>query len=283
MKIALTAALCLVFSAAPARGETDFTGTFHLRYSRVDLAVTGAGLALWLTSELALKRALAPSTCRWCDRAADGTDTLNGLDAAGRSLRWGAAAPTADTLSNWVGVLGLPLGLIAFDYAIARADGVPQAALVDALILTEVVALSSVLNQAVKFAVGRERPFVHALPASERPLTEHPEDNNVSFYSGHTSYVFSLAFGAATVAALRNYSLGRWVWLIGLPVAAATAYFRIAADKHYLTDVLVGAASGTAFGLLVPTLIHPREGGTREGVFVRVVPTGSGAAVVGVF
>ena len=31
---------------------------------------------------------------------------------------------------------------------------------------------------------------------------------------------------------------------------------RIAADRHYLTDVLVGAAVGTAVGLAVPHLMH---------------------------
>ena len=31
------------------------------------------------------------------------------------------------------------------------------------------------------------------------------------------------------------------------------------ADKHYLTDVLVGAAAGTLFGVGVPLLLHGRQ------------------------
>ena len=48
--------------------------------------------------------------------------------------------------------------------------------------------------------------------------------------------------------------------VIGFTAAAATGYFRMAADKHWLTDVLTGAATGTAVGLLVPWL-HRREDG----------------------
>jgi hypothetical protein len=39
-----------------------------------------------LSSELLFKEYLAPATCRWCDRAPDGTDRLNRLDRWGRAL-----------------------------------------------------------------------------------------------------------------------------------------------------------------------------------------------------
>ncbi len=285
----LALALCLaVASSAAAQEQRPELAlaeqpTYRLRYSPIDAGVTGAALALWLTSELALKHALAPAQCRWCDRAADGTDALNGLDAGVRALRWGGAQGTADALSNWVGLAALPVALAALDFALARASGEPRRFLTDALILLEVVALSSVFNQAVKFAAGRERPFVHALPPEESALTRSPDDNNLSFFSGHTQYTVALAVAAGTVAALRNYRHARWVWALGVPLAAATAYLRIAADKHYLTDVLVGAASGAAFGYLIPTLLHGRETGAAEGFFVRLVPTGNGAALVGGF
>ena len=45
-------------------------------------------------------------------------------------------------------------------------------------------------------------------------------------------------------------------WAAGLPLAALTGYLRIAADRHYLSDVLVGAGAGTLFGTLVPRLLH---------------------------
>ena len=111
---------------------------------------------------------------------------------------------------------------------------------------SEAVALNGALTQIVKFTAGRERPFVHALPADQKPLTAHPADNNVSFYSSHTSFAFSLAVSTATVASMRHYRWARVIWGVGLVSAAAVGYLRIAADQHYFTDVLVGAAAGSA-------------------------------------
>ncbi len=59
---------------------------------------------------------------------------------------------------------------------------------------------------------------------------------------------------------MRQYRGAEWVWVSGLSVAAATGYFRIAADKHYLTDVLAGAAVASSVGFLVPFVFHrPRQ------------------------
>ena len=38
------------------------------------------------------------------------------------------------------------------------------------------------------------------------------------------------------------------VWISALGLASATGYFRIAADKHYFSDVLVGAIVGSLIG-----------------------------------
>ena len=103
--------------------------------------------------------------------------------------------------------------------------------------IAEAVALNGALTQIVKFTAGRERPFVHALPADQKPLTGHPADNNVSFYSSHTSFAFSLAVSTATVASMRRYRWAPVLWGVGLVSAAAVGYLRIAADQHYFTDV----------------------------------------------
>jgi len=81
-------------------------------------------------------------------------------------------------------------------------------------------------------------------------------DEHASFYSGHTSAAFAVAVSLATRASLRG-DRDAWVaWAAGLPLAAATGYLRIAADRHYLSDVLAGAGAGTLFGVLVPRLLH---------------------------
>ena len=67
------------------------------------------------------------------------------------------------------------------------------------------------------------------------------------------------------------------MWAGGFTLAAVTGYLRIAADKHYFTDVLTGAGIGVLGGLLVPPLTGslPHDLG--------VTPLRNGVAVTGTF
>jgi membrane-associated phospholipid phosphatase len=51
-----------------------------------------------------------------------------------------------------------------------------------------------------------------------------------------------------------------------LTLAATTATLRMIADKHYFTDVLVGAAVGSAAGFLVPHLHRPPDSAPATGL-----------------
>ena len=67
------------------------------------------------------------------------------------------------------------------------------------------------------------------------------------------------------------------IWGAGLGLAVTTAYLRIAADRHYATDVLAGSAFGIAAGIAIPWLggsLPPRVG---------LVPTTNGLGLVGQF
>lgn len=46
------------------------------------------------------------------------------------------------------------------------------------------------------------------------------------------------------------------VWASGMKVASATGYFRIAADQHYLSDVLAAAAGASLVGFAVAYFLH---------------------------
>lgn len=241
---------------------------------RIDVPViAGVGLG-WIGSEIG-KGGLAPAACRWCDADGQGNDALNGFDAAGRSLRW-SDARLADRLSSLDAFVVLPAALLGLGAVAAARDRALDGWPLDSLLLAETAVVQAGVNQLVKFAVGRERPFVHALSAGEKGLVAAPADNNLSFYSGHSSLAFSLAVGAGTLAHLRGYRSEPLVWGVGLPLAAGAAWLRIAADKHYATDVLVGSAVGAAFGFAVPWLFHRRTGsaqpGTPAGAFAIAVP-----------
>jgi membrane-associated phospholipid phosphatase len=217
----------------------------------LDVSVTAGGAALWLASE-ALKGELAPGRCRWC--------RVDAPDAAVRdALVWRDTA-TANLLSNATAFVLLPLatvGLNALAAAHESAGGnVPE----DALLVAEAGVVTADVNQLTKMLVGRERPFVHALPPEQKALTGSPSDNNLSFFSGHSSEAFALAVASGTVASMHGYRWAPMVWGAGGALAATTAYLRIAADRHWLTDVLVGALVGAGIGFTLPYVFHATRG-----------------------
>jgi membrane-associated phospholipid phosphatase len=253
----------------------------------IDGMITGTGAVLWITSDTIFKHALAPTDCKWCDRNADGTDSVNGLDRSVREkLRWTNTA-RADLLSN----VGIGLGTVVAIGGTALAanhDGARANIGSDALVISEALVLAQDLNQAVKLTVGRERPFVHDLAPAEKQLTANPTDNNLSFFSGHTTFAFTMATAAGTVCSMHGYSFAPYVWAGGLTVASGTALLRIGADKHYATDVLTGALIGTVFGIGVPRLFHrPRTTTTTTAgqasleLQVQPLSTGAGLSISG--
>ena len=89
--------------------------------------------------------------------------------------------------------------------------------------------VNATYTQALKLATGRERP--------------NGEDNR-SFPSGHTSNAFALA-----AVAERHYG-----WKVGVPAYAFAGLMgasRLHQDKHYLSDVVAGAAIGYIVGRTV--------------------------------
>ncbi len=259
----LLATLVLLGNPCPAHAEPPSGPHPQLRHdTAADLAITGTGGLLWISSEL-LKGQLGPSACRWCDRNADGSDALNGVDAAARNgLRWSNPS-TADALSYGTGFVLAPLAAFGLDAVAAAHDGRKDGIAVDALVILEAAVIAADVNQIVKFSAGRERPFVHALPPGEKAHTSQPSDNNVSFFSGHTTLAFSLATASGTVASMRGYRLAPLVWVVGMGFAATTGYLRIAGDKHYLTDVVTAAIVGSGIGFALPFLFHaPRTEST---------------------
>ena len=232
---------------------------------KVDGAVTAAALAFWGGSQL-LESTLAASACRWCNP--DSVDT-----SVRSALRWNdtSAANLASNLGAYALVPLTSLGLLALD---AHAEDRFAEMAGNGLVIAESVALAGSLSQIVKFSVGRERPFVHALPPNQKRVTTNPADNNVSFYSSHTSFAFALAVSSGTVASIRRYRWATAVWAAGLAGAAVVGYLRIAADQHYFTDVLAGAAAGAAIGFTVPYGFHRRAGG------LAVIPVPGGGAMV---
>lgn len=268
--------LSLLVVVLVAQAPVEAPRTSRLKWNPVvDLPVTGALGIGWLISEFAVKKQLAPATCRWCGP--------NGLDNSFRTLfnpRVGLSGGSAsDDVSNvvWISSVCLTLGIQTL---LSIRDDAPLSNIpIDALLVFEAVFAAMAVNQTVKFAVGRERPFVAELPTDQKPLTHSPADNNLSFFSGHATFTMTLAVATGTITMLRGYRLGWIVWAVSVPLSLATGMLRIAADKHNFTDLLVGWAVGAGMGFGIPWLFHNVE----APLAMRLVPEPGGIALAGRF
>jgi membrane-associated phospholipid phosphatase len=194
-------------------------------------------------------------------------------------------------LSNVVFVQ-LGVGVIGFN-ALAASQAQPDGGflawrdfLTDSAVVAEATVLAADFNQAAKFLVARERPFVHALNSADKATTLAPADNNTPFYSGHASTSMALAVSMAEVASLRKYEWAPVAWVTLPALSLFTGYLRIAADKHYFTDVTTGAAMGALFGYFVPHFFHsPRDSSilNKAGIasFRPMIATSSNETLVG--
>jgi hypothetical protein len=135
-------------------------------------------------------------------------------------------------------------------YSIGRLGGSQELAAVGADLIRAQV-LSQGIVQAAKFATRRPRPDA---------------SNNHSLPSGHTAAAF------ATATVLQDH----FGWKVGVPAYGFGSYVaasRMSANKHYLSDVLLGAAIGVAAGRTVTI------GSGKARFQMRVAPTPGGAAV----
>jgi len=141
-----------------------------------------------------------------------------------KTLSWGKHAGVAATMSDYTKLLMTfgPFGYAATTKRPWQALGYTAAA----------HGAVSALTLVTKFITGRVRP--------------DGKDTN-SFFSGHTS-------AAATGAGLMCLQTSR-LCVPSIALAALTGYLRVAGDRHFPSDVLVGFGVGFAGGYYIPTLM----------------------------
>jgi membrane-associated phospholipid phosphatase len=248
----------------------------HLKAHTIVFAASAATLA----TVVALQPRLAPSSCRWCDLRPEGADALNSLDRTGRERLLWHRPNTASTISDVVAYGITPAIAFGLSGWGARASGRGSAFKADALVIAEAAVLASNASQALKYLTARQRPSAHARALGQATAVEPSSDDNLSFSSGHTAMAFAVAVSAARVMTLRGYRHAGWAWGLGLSAAAAVGYLRIAADRHYVTDVLASAGIGTAMGLIVPRLVlSKRAPGPASDTRATITPQFSGPFV----
>jgi membrane-associated phospholipid phosphatase len=225
-------------------------------------------------SEFFVKARLAPRAPYWDDRDTNGADILAPLDRLATRLRW-QNTQTAGRISD-MGLYLAPVSAIGMDIAAGVADHDSAAHLAEiTTIILETMATAMAMNQLTKFFAGRQRPCAHFGMDLDRPCFADGSDNNLSSFSGHATFTTSLAVASGMVASMRQYRLAPLVWTTGAIIAVGTGYLRLAADKHYLSDVVTGTVIGTAVGFFIPYLFH----GPRAAIEVAKAPaTGSSAS-----
>lgn len=242
MPLLRSLALAIVVTvASPARATEP---PIPLRYDlALDASITAAmGLSVALLS--VYQPGLLPESCRWC--------APPGVDAAVRNaLVWRDHERTADVLSTVLDA-AVPASAATYLLLSANAGGDLDAGLVDSLLVTEAAAAALLVNQVVKLLVGRQRPYAYY----GNEVGYARSEDNLSFYSGHSSFAFSVVAATVTVASMRGYAGTGIVAGVGFTLGACIGYLRIAADQHYLTDNLVGALIGGLVGFAVPRIFH---------------------------
>jgi membrane-associated phospholipid phosphatase len=145
------------------------------------------------------------------------------------------------------------------------------------LIYAEALLVNLGMNAVVKGLVARPRPYTYSDdPNVVAFAASQGKDAHASFYSDHSSTTFAASVTGALLFAQTTDDINARaaVWAVELALASATADLRTRAGMHFYSDVLVGAAVGSAIGVAI-TWLHsghmPRLSG-REWLAIALAP-----------
>lgn len=224
------------------------------RWSRFTIAqsiTTGSMGVGILIARLALPE---PDEARW-----SGAILLD--DTTRESLR-GTTEASRETMAHISdGLLYALLAMPVVDAAIVwAAHSAPEVAAEMMAMNAQSFALTMLVTELTKRLVGRERPYMQGCDPTDPDAACGSERSYESFLSGHTS----MAFTSAGLVCAHHQRLPIYGGGIADPaactvaIAAATTVgtLRITADRHYLSDVVVGAALGLLSGYALPSFLH---------------------------
>ena len=207
--------------------------------SQIDIPWLSAGV-LGSLGLVLFEKDLAPEDCRWCEPPAFDREIQE-------KLRW-ENPDRAHLLSHITGYGLIPLSALTVS-SLSQRSNASATLWMNAVLMLEAATTAEILAKSVQFLTGRRRPSSYF----QNPRSPTAEDHT-SFFSGHTSVAFAMAVAAGTQAEITEQTLKNWTWGLGLTLATATAYFRIASDHHYFSDTVVAAGVGSLVGFMTPHL-----------------------------
>lgn len=263
------AMLCLapaLFLVCPLEGQSvrqDLARAGWVRPMAVaptEVTEAGPGLSLAATVDD------HPTVIRWYHGLAflGVVAALSPLDKGVRNQVQGGRDGTRDDIARTIRHVGQPevyatvalgtvaAGLISGNSKITRAGAR----------ISSGIALGGVVSTLIKFSVGRRRPFSARDQYTFGPFSKA----DASFPSGHTMTAFALATGISDEVHSLPVTIGMYT------LATGVGWSRMNDNKHWLTDVLTGAAIGITsvkimnghwrvFGISAPRVLLEPKGG----------------------
>lgn len=203
-----------------------------------------------------------------------------GFDEGAQDL---IGAETESAINTWATVSDLPYWALTV-YPVIIDSGLvawllrdsPEVARNTALISLQSLAVAGFTTMLTLRATARERPAYPDSACGPDSSLSCDGREALSFPSGHTTMAFT---GASLICThhgeLPLYGGGFWdtaACAIGMGAASLNAIGRIAAHKHYASDVLVGAAIGLTSGLLLPRIYYGFGDDDSETLGATLVP-----------
>ncbi len=223
----LTALSATAIGVLPLSGQSAETDTWEISVGQFASVVGGLAVG-FIPTIFSINDGLP--TCAPCDPA-----TLPAID------RWVVSTerPQWDLVSD---VIILVLGAATW-YDLSRLPDGNR----DVAASVEATAWTFGVNQLAKAIINRNRPVLYSEDAIEH---EASVNSHRSMYSGHASTAF--AMGTSYYLSTTDKTGFNRTW--PLITAAAIAGLRLAAAKHFPTDILVGAALGTVTAIVINSI-----------------------------
>lgn len=169
----------------------------------------------------------------------EGVQRNDGLNAiAGFGNAWGQPGVVALGATLWGG------GLLVKRPTVAASG----------LRAIEAITVSGVVTKLLKGTFGRARPYVGDHRRTDWQFTrgfDAPDGTYEAMPSGHATAAFAFASAVTAEVAQRAPRHARWVGITTYSAATLTAYARMHDDRHWFSDVTVGAGIGTITGLAI--------------------------------
>ncbi len=129
------------------------------------------------------------------------------------------------------------------------------------LVVSEILTAQLALANWTKYLTLRTRPYLYHDNYKIKPGIE----SRFSFYSAHTSTAFSMAVFNHYYQHHASYRNEKKIWL-GYLLAFGVAGCRVAAGKHFFSDVAAGAAAGSLVSYYISRL---RSAPGKSQVFIK--------------